>query len=142
MGWRTIGLESSGLGRAWPAGTSLSHRTQATPVAGQVQCTLTRSLGLRCFLFSSDTLVRLASGLDALSVKKQCGLVALCFGGRMALDLRLSRVRTGVVAMRQDSNYYYYWHADSRNVHQRLNDGLTRPKHNPDDAGPIVRCCM
>ena len=39
---------------------------------------------------SSDTLVRLASGLDASCVKKQCGLVGLCFGGRMALDLRLS----------------------------------------------------
>ena len=32
-------------------------------------------------------------------------LVGLCFGGRMAFDLRLSRARTGVVAMRQDSNY-------------------------------------
>ena len=28
----------------------------------------------------------------------------LCFGGRMAFDLRLSRAHTGVVAMRQDSN--------------------------------------
>jgi hypothetical protein len=28
-----------------------------------------------------------------------------CFGGRMALDLCLSRACTGVVAMRQDSNY-------------------------------------
>ena len=37
--------------------------------------------------------------------KKQRDLVGLCFGGRMALDLRLSRARTGVVAMRQDSNY-------------------------------------
>ena len=54
---------------------------------------------------SADTLVRLASGLDARCVKKQCGLVGLCCGGRMAFDLRLSRARTGVVAMRQDSNY-------------------------------------
>ena len=54
---------------------------------------------------SSDTLVRLASGLDVRCVKKQCGLVGLCFGGRMAFDLRLSRARTGVVAMRRDSNY-------------------------------------
>ena len=54
---------------------------------------------------SSDTLVWLASGLDARCVKKQCGLVGLCFGGRVAFDLRLSRTRTGVVAMRQDSNY-------------------------------------
>jgi hypothetical protein len=50
---------------------------------------------------SSDTLVRLASGLDARCVKKQCGLVGLS----MAFDLCLSQARTGVVAMRQDSNY-------------------------------------
>jgi hypothetical protein len=55
---------------------------------------------------SSDTLVRLASGLYARCVKKQCGLVGLCFGGCMAFDLRLSRARTGVVAMRQDSRYH------------------------------------
>ena len=54
---------------------------------------------------SSDRLVRLASGLDAGCVKKQCGWVGVCFGGRMAFDLRLSQARTGVVAMRQDSNY-------------------------------------
>uniref|UniRef100_A0A8C7RYQ4 Golgin A3 n=1 Tax=Oncorhynchus mykiss TaxID=8022 RepID=A0A8C7RYQ4_ONCMY len=45
---------------------------------------------------SSDTLVRLASGLDVHCVKKQCGLVWLCFGGRMALDLRLSRFRPSI----------------------------------------------
>ena len=55
---------------------------------------------------SSDTLVRLASGLDARCVKKQLkGSVGLCFGGRMAFELRLSRARTGVVAMRHDRNY-------------------------------------
>ena len=54
---------------------------------------------------SSDTLVRLASGLDARCVKKQCGLVGLCIGGRMTFNLRLSRALTGVVAMRQDSSY-------------------------------------
>ena len=47
----------------------------------------------------------MASGLDARCVKKQCGLVGLSFGGRMALDLRLSRARKEVVAMRQNSNY-------------------------------------
>ena len=36
---------------------------------------------------SSNTLVRLASGLDARSVKKQCGLVGLCSGGRMTFNL-------------------------------------------------------
>jgi hypothetical protein len=30
---------------------------------------------------SSDTLVRLAPGLDERCVKKQCGLVGLCIGG-------------------------------------------------------------
>ena len=35
---------------------------------------------------SSDTLVRLASGLDARCVKKQCGLVGLCIGGRMTFN--------------------------------------------------------
>ena len=54
---------------------------------------------------SSDTLVRLASGLDVRCVKKQCGLFGLCIGGRMTFDLCLSRARTGVVVMRQDSNY-------------------------------------
>ena len=47
---RTIGLALSGLGRVLPAGISLSHRALATPVAGRAQCTLTRSLGVRCFL--------------------------------------------------------------------------------------------
>ena len=46
---------------------------------------------------SSDTLVRLASGLDARCVKKHCGL---CIGGLMTFNLRLSQARTGVVAMR------------------------------------------
>jgi hypothetical protein len=46
------------------------------------------------------------SGLDGHCVKKQCGFVGLCFRGRMALDIRLSRVCTGVAAMRQDYNYY------------------------------------
>ena len=54
---------------------------------------------------SSDTLVRLATGLDARCVKKQCGLVGLCIGGRMTFNLCFSRARTGVVAMRQDGSY-------------------------------------
>ena len=62
MGRCTIGLVSSGLGRAWPVGMSFSHRAPATPVAGRAH---------------SDTLVRLASGLDAHCVKKQRGLVGL-----------------------------------------------------------------
>ena len=51
---------------------------------------------------SSDTLVWLAPGLDTRCVKKQCGLVGLCIGGRMTFNLRLSRARLGVAAMRQD----------------------------------------
>uniref|UniRef100_A0A8C7HBW7 Uncharacterized protein n=1 Tax=Oncorhynchus kisutch TaxID=8019 RepID=A0A8C7HBW7_ONCKI len=39
---------------------------------------------------SSDTLVRLASGLDARCVKKQCGLVGLCIGGQKGQCLLLS----------------------------------------------------
>ena len=93
-GRRTIGIAASGVGRVWPVEIALSHRALATPVAGRAQCTLTRSPGV-----SSDTLVRLASELDACCVKKQC------FGGRMAFDLHLSRASTGVVVMRQDSNY-------------------------------------
>ena len=54
---------------------------------------------------SSDTSVWLASGVDGCCVKKQCGLVRLCIGGRMTFNLRLCRARTGVVAMRQDSSY-------------------------------------
>jgi dienelactone hydrolase len=47
-------------------------------------------------------LVRLASMLSVHCVKKQCGLAGFCFGGRTALDLRLSFVRTGVATMIQD----------------------------------------
>jgi hypothetical protein len=47
---RTIGLASSGLGRAWPVGISLPHRALETPVAGWAQCALTRSPGAQCFL--------------------------------------------------------------------------------------------
>ena len=61
--------------------------------------------GCQVHSVSSDTLVRLASGLDARYVKKQCGLVGLCIGGRITFNLRLSRARMGGVAMRQDSSY-------------------------------------
>ena len=42
MGRCTIGQASSGLGRAWPVGISLSHGAPATPVAGRAQCALTK----------------------------------------------------------------------------------------------------
>jgi hypothetical protein len=44
-----IGIASSGLGRAWPVGISLSHCAPATPVAGRSQCTLTKVA--RCTVF-------------------------------------------------------------------------------------------
>uniref|UniRef100_A0A8C7FH31 Organic solute carrier partner 1 n=1 Tax=Oncorhynchus kisutch TaxID=8019 RepID=A0A8C7FH31_ONCKI len=47
----------------------------------------------------------IASRLSEQCVKKQCGLVSCYFGGRMALDLRLSQFRIGVAAMGQDCNY-------------------------------------
>ena len=56
--------------------------------------------GRQLYSVSSNTLVRLASRLSGQCVKKQCGLAGSCFGGRMALDLRLSQVLTGVAAMR------------------------------------------
>jgi hypothetical protein len=44
-------------------------------------------------------------GAAGFCVKKQCGLVGLCFGGRKdTYDGCLSRARMRVVAMRQDSN--------------------------------------
>jgi dienelactone hydrolase len=61
--------------------------------------------GRQLYSVSSDTLVRLASGLSEQCVKKQCGLAGLCFGGRTALDLHLSRVHMVVAGMGQDRNY-------------------------------------
>ena len=42
VGWRTIGLASSGWGRGWPVGISLSHCAPATAVADWAQCTLAK----------------------------------------------------------------------------------------------------
>ena len=61
--------------------------------------------GCQVHSVSSETLVWLASRLDARCVNKQCCLVGLCIGGRMTFNLCLSRARMGVVAMRQDSSY-------------------------------------
>jgi hypothetical protein len=81
VGQRTIGLASSGLG------------------------VVRANQGFQVHSVSSDTLVRLASGLDVRCVKKQYSLVGLCIGGRMTFNLCLSQARMGVVAMRQDSSY-------------------------------------
>ena len=78
-------------------------------LAGRDILVSSRTRGCQVHGVSSDTLVRLASGLDAHCVKKQCGLVGLCIGGRLTFNLRLSRARTGVVAMRQDSSCYNNW---------------------------------
>ena len=56
---------------------------------------------------SSDTLVQLASGLREQCVKKQCDLAGSCFRRHIALDIRLSRVLTGVAAIGQDCNYQF-----------------------------------
>ena len=69
---------------------------------------------------SADTLVWLASGLDSRCVKKQCGLVGLCFAGRMTFDLRLSRARTGVVAMRQLLIIGYYEIGEKKGVKKKI----------------------
>ena len=82
---------------------------------------------------SSDTLVRLASGLDGHWVKKQCGLVGVYFGGRMALDLLFSQVRTGVAATRQDCNYQL----DTKFGNIRISLPA-KPSPNLDDTGLIV----
>ena len=96
--WPSVVRGREGFG---PAGMSLSHRALATPVVGQVHAGLD---GRQVNGVSSNTLVWLASGLSRHCLKKQCGLVGLCFGKRTALDLRLSRVHTGVAAMRPDCN--------------------------------------
>ena len=66
--------------------------------AGRLQADFVRQLDGA----SSDTLVRVASGLSEQCFKKQCGLAGWCFGGHIALNRRLSRVRRGVAAMGQD----------------------------------------
>ena len=59
---------------------------EASLQAGHLQTDFSRQLeGV-----SSDTLVRLASGLSEKCIKKQCGLAGLCFAGCMTLDLHLS----------------------------------------------------
>ena len=86
MGRRTIGLASSGLGRVWPAGIVASRTSNSCGGPGAVYADQVAW----CTVKTSDTLVRLASGLTGHCVKNQCGLVGLCFGGRSALDLCLS----------------------------------------------------
>ena len=89
MGRCTIDSASSGLGEG------LAGRDVLVPSRTSDSCGGPGSLHAdtvdQVYGVSSDTLVRLASGLSGRCVKKQCGLVGLCFGGHMA--------RTGVVAL-------------------------------------------
>jgi hypothetical protein len=82
MGQHTIGPASSGLGEGLadrdvlvPSRTSDSCGGPGVVHADQV--------------VSSDTLVRLASGLSGHCVKKQCGLVGLCPCGSCSDETRL-----------------------------------------------------
>ena len=103
MGRRTIGLASSGV-REGLAGRDILVSSRTSDSCG-VPDAVHANQGCQVHSVSSDTLVQLASGLDERCVKKQGGLVGLGIGGRMTFNLRLSRARTGVVAMRQDSSY-------------------------------------
>ena len=83
------------------AGRDILIPLRTSDSCGRVQCTLTRSPGVRCFLWHIG-----AAGFSVGWALCQEAVVGLCFGGRMALDLRLSRDHMGVTAMRQDCNYY------------------------------------
>ena len=96
---------SSGLGEGVADWDVLVPSRSSDSCGGPGACILTR---LQLYGVSSDTLVWLASGLSKQCVKKQCSLAGSCFRGRMALDLSLSRVHTGVAAMEQDCNYQLY----------------------------------
>ena len=95
--WPSVVRVSEGLAGRVVLVSSRTSDSCGGPGAGRA------NQGCQVHGVSSDTLVRLASALDARCVrcvKKQCGLVGLCIGGRMTFNLRLSRARTGVVATR------------------------------------------
>ena len=75
---------------------SLSHRALVTPVAGRVQCVLTRLPGVWCFL----------RYIGAAGFRIGWALCQEAVGWVVSEDTFLSRVRMGVAAMRQDCNYY------------------------------------
>ena len=103
MRQHTIGQASSGLGEGLVDWDVLvpSRSRDSLWRAGRMHA----DFGRRLYGVSSDTLVRLASGVSEQCVKKQCGLAGSCFGVRVALDLCLSQVRTGVAEMGQYCNY-------------------------------------
>jgi hypothetical protein len=100
MGRRTIGPDSSGLREGLASRDVLvpSHSSDCCGEPGA--CMLTRSPGVWCFIWHIGV-----AGFRVKCVKKQCGLAGFCFRVRMALDLHLSRICTGVAAMGQDCNY-------------------------------------
>ena len=100
MRWCTICPAPSGLGEGLIARDVLVSSRSNDFCGGPGSSTLTWSPGVRCFFWHIG-----AAGFRGHCVKKQCGLVGSCFGGRKALDLRLSRVRIGVAAMWQNCNY-------------------------------------
>ena len=73
----TIGPESSGLGEGLAVRDFLvsSRSSDALWLAGHLQT----DFGCQLDSVSSDTLVRLVSGLSEQCIKKQCGLEGLCF---------------------------------------------------------------
>ena len=93
---RTIGPASSELGEGLAGWAVLVPSSDSLCRAGRINANFGRQL----YGVSSNTLLRLASGLS-----EQCRLAGPCFGKCMALDLHLSRVRTGVAVMEQDCNY-------------------------------------
>jgi hypothetical protein len=120
---RPIGPASSGLGEG---------------LAGQDVLVPSRLVGWahacrhchQVYGVSSDTLVRLTSGLSEHCVKKQCGLADLCFGRCTALDLCLSRVRTGVAVMGQDCNYQLDTTKLGRKRAKKMFGGFNKPHAN------------
>jgi hypothetical protein len=73
VGRRTIGLATSVLGREGLAGMDILVSLRTSDSYGGPGA-VHANQGRKVHGVSSDTLVRLASGLDALCVKKQCGL--------------------------------------------------------------------
>ena len=82
MGGRTIGPASSGLGEGLARRDVLVPSRSSDSFGRPGACTLTQSPGVRCILRHI--------GVAGFCVKKQCGLVGSWFGGRTALDIRLS----------------------------------------------------
>jgi hypothetical protein len=97
MGRSTIGPALSGLGEGL-AGRDILVPSRTSDSCGGPGAVHTDTV-VRCTVFPPT------HWFSGHCVKKQCGLVGLCFGGHTALDFRVSRVRTGVAAMRQDCNY-------------------------------------